>query len=112
MQASALLYRSVPRLILNCYLLSEDGRTGSGVCLFDSREDAERLYDAAWRASIRERLGAEPLIEHFESPVIVDNDAGAFSTAADLLAALEARGQADGRLAEGNAPARSGRSPN
>ena len=50
--------------------------------LFDSREDAERLYDEAWRAGIRERLGAEPSIEYFESPVIVDNDAGAISTAA------------------------------
>ena len=111
MQASEPLYRSVPRLIRKYYMLSEDGRTGSGLCLFDSREDAERLYDAAWRASIRERLGAEPTIEYFESPVIVDNDSGVISTAADLLAALEARGQADGRLAEGNAPTRSGRSP-
>ena len=29
-----------------------------------------------------ERLGAEPSIEYFESPVIGDNDAGAISTAA------------------------------
>ena len=29
-----------------------------------------------------ERLGAEPSIEYFESPVIVDNDAGAISIAA------------------------------
>ena len=64
------------------YLLSEDGRTGGGVYLFDSRADADRLYDDAWRAGIRERLGAEPSIEYFESPVIVDNDAGAISSAA------------------------------
>ena len=68
-------------LVRKYYLLSEDGRTG-GVYLFDSREDAERFYDAAWRAGNRERLGAEPSIEYFESPVIVDNDAGAISTAA------------------------------
>ena len=81
-EASAPLYRGVQGLVRKYYLLSEDGRTGGGVYLFESREDAERLYDAAWRAGIRERLGAEPSIEYFESPVIVDNDAGAISTAA------------------------------
>ena len=57
-EASAPLYRSVPGLIRKYYLLSEDSRTGGGVYLFDSREDGERLYDAAWRAGIQERLGA------------------------------------------------------
>ena len=64
-EASAPLYRGVQGLIRKYYLLSEDGRTGGGVYLFNSREDAERLYDAAWRAGIRERLGAEPSIEYF-----------------------------------------------
>ena len=81
-EASAPLYRGVQGLIRKYYLLSEDGRTGGGVYLFESREDAERLYDAAWRAGIRERLGAEPSIEYFESPVIVDNEVGAISSAA------------------------------
>lgn len=81
-EASAPLYWGVPDLVRKYYLLSEDGRTGGGVYLFDSREDAERLYDAAWRASIRERLGAEPSIEYFDSPVIIDNDASAISAAA------------------------------
>ena len=80
-EASAPLYRGVPGLIRIYYLQSEEGRTG-GVYLFDSRENAERFYDAAWRAGIRERLDAEPSIEYFDSPVIVDNDAGAISTAA------------------------------
>ncbi len=81
-EASAPLYRGVQGLIRKYYLLSEDGRTGGGVYLFDTREDAERLYDAAWRAGIRERLGAEPEIEYFESPVIVDNHEGGISVAA------------------------------
>ena len=81
-EASAPLYRGVQGLIRKYYLLSEDGRTGGGVYLFNSRADAERLYDAAWRAGLRERLGVEPSIEYFDSPVIVDNDAGAISTAA------------------------------
>ncbi len=81
-EVSAPLYRDVQGLIRKYYLLSEDGRTGGGVYLFKTREDAERLYDAAWRAGIRERLGAEPSIEYFETPVIVDNDAGAIATGA------------------------------
>ncbi len=81
-EKSAPLYRGVRGLVRKYYLLSEDVRTGGGVYLFDSREDAERLYDDAWRAGLRERLGVEPTIEYFDSPVIVDNDAGAISTAA------------------------------
>lgn len=81
-EKSAPLYRGVQGLARKYYLLSEDGKTGGGVYLFDSREDAERLYDESWRAGIRERLGAEPTIEYYESPVIVDNHQGAISTAA------------------------------
>ena len=81
-EASAPLYQGARGLVRKYYLLSEDGRTGGGVYLFDSREDAERLYDAARRAGIRKRLGVEPSIEYFESPVIVDNEVGAISSAA------------------------------
>ena len=81
-EASALRYRGIRGLVRKYYLFSEEARTGGGVYLFDSREDAERLYDDAWKANIRERYGADPSIEIFESPVIVDNDAGAISVAA------------------------------
>ena len=80
-ESSSALYRDVPGLLRKYYLLSEDRRTGGGVYLFESRADAERLYDDAWRAGLRERLGVEPTIEYFESPVIVDNEVGAISTA-------------------------------
>ena len=81
-EASAPRYRGIQGLVRKYYLFSEEGRTGGGVYLFDSREDAERLYDDAWKANIRERYGADPSIEIFESPVIVDNDVGAISVAA------------------------------
>ena len=81
-ERSAPLYRGARGLIRKYYILSEDGRTGGGVYLFESRADAERLYDDAWRAALRERLGAVPEISYFDSPVIVDNAAGAVSTAA------------------------------
>ncbi len=81
-ERSAPLYRGVEGLVRKYYLLSEDVRTGGGVYLFESRADADRLHDDAWRAGLRERLGVEPTIEYFESPVIVDNEAGAIATAA------------------------------
>ncbi len=78
-EASAPRYRTVQGLVRKYYLYSEDGQTGGGVYLFSSRKDAERLYDDAWMASIRERYGVEPSVEYFETPVIVDNDTGAVS---------------------------------
>ncbi len=80
-EKSAPLYRDVQGLVRKYYLVSEDARTGGGVYLFESRADAERLYDDAWRAGLRERLGVEASVEYFDSPVIVDNEAGAISTA-------------------------------
>ncbi len=79
-ESSSALYRDVPGLLRKYYLMSDDVRTGGGVYLFESRADAERLYDDAWRAGLRERLGVEPNVEYFESPVIVDNEVGAIST--------------------------------
>ena len=81
-ESSAPLYQGVTGLIRKYYILSEDARTAGGVYLFETRADAERLYDDAWRAGIRQRLGAEPTVEYFESPVIVDNGTGAISNAA------------------------------
>jgi hypothetical protein len=69
-------YREIQGLIRKYYLLSEDGGTAGGVYLWESREDAERLYTAEWRNFIREKYGAEPALVYFESPVVVDNTAG------------------------------------
>jgi hypothetical protein len=69
-------YCEIQGLIRKYYLLSEDGGTAGGVYLWESREDAERLYTAEWRNFIREKYGAEPALVYFESPVVVDNTAG------------------------------------
>lgn len=71
-------FRNLPGLVRKYYLLSEDGRTGGGVYLWESREAAERLYNGGeWRERIRSLYGAEPQIGWFESPVIVDNSSAA-----------------------------------
>lgn len=73
-------YREVRGLIRKCYVLSQDGTTAGGVYLWESQEDAERLYTDAWRKFIQEKYGAEPTVVFFESPVVVDNVAGAITT--------------------------------
>ncbi|MGE5818038.1 MAG: YdhR family protein, partial [Deltaproteobacteria bacterium] len=66
-------YQTVEGLIRKYYLLSEDGGTGGGVYLWKSKAHAEKLFTPEWRQFIKERYGAEPVIQFFESPVLVDN---------------------------------------
>lgn len=73
-------YREVPGLIRKYYVLSEDGAAAGGVYLWRSREDAERLYTRDWERSIQERYGSAPVVTYFESPVVVDNEAGSIQT--------------------------------
>ncbi len=58
-RSTAAIYRGLPGLVRKVYLLSEDGRTAGGAYLWESREAAERAYDAAWRRRVVERYGAE-----------------------------------------------------
>jgi hypothetical protein len=44
--------------------------------LFNSRKDAERLYNDEWKKYIVDRYGSEPSVAYFESPVVVDNRLG------------------------------------
>ncbi len=73
-------YRDLPGLIRKYYLLSEDGATAGGVYLWRSREEAERLYGDSWRKLIADKYGAEPSVQYFASPVIVDNPTGEIIT--------------------------------
>ena len=66
-------YQAAPGLIRKYYLLSEDGGTAGGVYLWQSREDAERLYTQEWKNFVREKYGSEPTIVYFHSPVVLDN---------------------------------------
>ncbi|MEW6348973.1 MAG: YdhR family protein [Thermodesulfobacteriota bacterium] len=66
-------YKDIPGLVRKYYLLSEDGATAGGVYLWKSREEAEKVYGDEWRKLIAEKYGAEPSVEYFFTPVIVDN---------------------------------------
>ena len=69
-------YRDTYGLIRKYYLLSEDGGTAGGVYLWQTREDAERLYTDEWKKFIFDKYGALPSVTFFESPVVVDNATG------------------------------------
>jgi hypothetical protein len=73
---SAPKYRGLEGLVRKYYLFDAEGRTGGGCYLWESREAAERVYNAEWQKMITERYGAAPEISYFETPVIVDNAVG------------------------------------
>ena len=66
-------YQGMEGLVRKYYLLSEDGRTAGGVYLWRSRAAAERVYDDAWKAFVRDKYGSEARVTFFATPVVVDN---------------------------------------
>lgn len=74
-EASAPGYQGIDGLRRKHYLLADDGRSAGGVYLWESREQAEAMYDTAWRARIAARYGSEPTVTYFDSPVTVDPSA-------------------------------------
>jgi len=71
-EASAPNYQSVDGLRRKHFLLSDDGRTAGGVYLWDSRAQAEALYDETWRSRLAARYGSEPTVTYYDSQVTVD----------------------------------------
>ena len=75
-QGSAPKYQGLAGLIRKYYLFDAESRTGGGCYLWESREAAERVYNAELRKMITERYGNAPEIVYFETPVVVDNSLG------------------------------------
>jgi hypothetical protein len=75
-EGSAPKYRDLKGLVRKYYLFDAESRTGGGCYLWESREAAERVYNADWRKMITDRYGSAPEISFFETPVIVDNALG------------------------------------
>ena len=73
---SAPKYQGLEGLVRKYYLFDAESRTGGGCYLWESREAAERVYNAEWRKMITDRYGSAPEISYFETPVIVDNAQG------------------------------------
>jgi len=60
-------------LLRKYFLISEDGKTGGGVYLWNSMEEARTFSEGVLRKMIRDKFQVEPSIEYYEAPVIVDN---------------------------------------
>ena len=74
--------RNLPGLVRKYYLRSEDGRTAGGVYLWESRAQAEKVYNAEWRERVSRLYGNAPQVTYFDTPVIVDNQTGTTTKAA------------------------------
>ena len=60
-------------LLRKYFLISEDGKTGGGVYLWNSMGEARTFSEGVLRAMIKEKFQIEPSIEYYDAPVIVDN---------------------------------------
>ena len=81
-ESSAPKYQNLAGLVRKYYIRSEDGRVAGGIYLWATRADAERVYDGEWRERVEKLYGAKPTVTWFDSPVIVDNQAGGMITKA------------------------------
>jgi len=72
-QSTAPRYRGMAALLRKYYLFDPETGKGGGCYLFENRAAAEAVFDDAWRALIKDKYGAEPQIQYFETPVVVDN---------------------------------------
>jgi hypothetical protein len=75
-------YQGLQGLVRKYYLRSEDGRRAGGVYLWETRAAAEAAYNGEWKARVKQLYGSEPEITWFDTPVIVDNQAGGTITKA------------------------------
>lgn len=81
-QSTAPKYQGLPGLLRKNYFLSEDGRRAGGIYVWQSRAEADRFYNDAWRKFVTEKYNVAPRIEYLHSPVMVDNRDGSVSVAA------------------------------
>ena len=66
-------FKQPSSLLRKYFLISEDGKTGGGVYLWNSMEQARTFSEGVIRPMIREKFKLDASIEYYESPVVVDN---------------------------------------
>jgi hypothetical protein len=67
-------YEALAPLEAKYFTISEDDRYG-GIYLWKTREDAERHFDAAWRAGVRARRGVDADVLVLDAPYAVEGPA-------------------------------------
>ena len=71
--STAARYKGMPGLIRKYYFIGPDGIKAGGIYLWQSREDADRLYTDEWKAYVRKLYGCDPVLTYLDTPVVVDN---------------------------------------
>src|SRR5262245_5241142 len=66
-------FKHPPGLLRKYFLISEDGKTGGGVYLWNSMDEARTFSEGVIRPMTREKFKVEPSIEYFDAHVIVHN---------------------------------------
>ncbi len=69
-------FEHLPGLIRKYFLLSEDGRFGGSVYLWETRDQAIAFHDEAWLEFMRGKYGHRPHVTIFDCPIVVDNLSG------------------------------------
>jgi hypothetical protein len=69
-------FEHMPGLIRKYFMLSEDGRIGGSVYLWETRDQAISFHDESWKEFMRGKYGNRPQVTIFECPIIVDNVLG------------------------------------
>jgi len=65
-----------PGLIRKTFIYDPEAGQAGAFYLWQRRADAERAHDEAWRQRIRSSYGSEPVVQYFETPLVVDNALG------------------------------------
>ncbi len=71
--STAVKYQGMTGLHRKYYFLSQDGTKAGGIYLWNSREDADRIYTEEWKNFVRGKYGTDPAMIYLECPVVVDN---------------------------------------
>jgi len=65
-----------PELVRKTFIYDPAAGQAGAFYLWRNRAAAERAHDAAWHQRIRASYGSEPVVQYFETPLVVDNAVG------------------------------------
>src|SRR5690606_32296583 len=69
-------WRQNADLIRKTFLYDPANQKTGAFYLWKNREAAERAHGPEWRKGILDAFGSEPVIQYFETPLVVDNALG------------------------------------
>ena len=69
-------WSSNPDLIRKSYLIDPDRGTAGGICLWKEKIHAKIWHGAEFRKTVKDNFGEEPVLQFYETPIVVDNLAG------------------------------------